>query len=634
MKKLAVVILGSWLVAVVAAARPLLLTIEHYPTPAVISNLTCDAPSSTEIHCTADTNKPTTLNFQYQIAPIGWLTTAAATSADGKSHDLTWGSLAGGLNFYVRVKATDAEGTQSFSSYINVQTPNVTAIPVLSSFAITAVGTTSFSATWVTDINGDSQLECSTNGPGAGDGYEVASTLDATAETAHAHTFTGLTSGATVYCRGRSEAAGGIGYSEEVLVQLATAGTLTPPLLGDLDIRNVEADRVCLDPDGDGVCNGYRFMAKMPMDTSSWHITDLGTNPPASYVSSQVSTGSGCRIFEFDGTINIADSVEMTLTRDCFLLRGKNQALQRILIADGATANNISACDSLPGSVAACGGSEGASVSWTGGYNRDATTLTLASSAAAAGFNVYNPAAPYGSGMYVVVNSDFSVATCPDRFQRQGNAPQPGTKAIHRVVGVSGNQITIWPGLYYDYDEFEPNCVGYTARPATITVAAFEYVNIEMEDGDDGCVGTLGSLAGCNSTQAGLLLEKVQGWVRYSRIFGQVNRHLHLHDVVDFTVLSNEIANPPQPFTEPIFITSQIAIDEGSSGWAVLDNYGHDMRTFVHARVSAQGVVAHNYTVNMRQSSVMIHGLYAGPILNHTRKRPRATIQPDWPSRL
>ncbi|MCA9300108.1 MAG: hypothetical protein KDA28_13640, partial [Phycisphaerales bacterium] len=59
----------------------------------------------------------------------------------------------------------------------------------------------------------------------------------------------------------------------------------------------------------------------------------------------------------------------------------------------------------------------------------------------------------------------------------------------------------------------------------------------------------------------------------------------------------------------------QVQIQEASSGWAVINNYCHDMRTFLHARITNQGVMAHNYCVNMRQNSAFIHGLYAGPVL-------------------
>jgi len=622
MKKLAVVILGSWLVAVVAAARPLLLTIEHYPTPAVISNLACDAPSSTEIHCTVDTNKPTTVNIQYQIAPIGWLTSSAATTADGRAHEITIGSLAGGLNFYVRTKATDAEGTQSFSDYINVVTPSAASIPVLSGFAASAVGTTSATFTWTTDLSADSQVECGTS-TGV---YTLTSTLDASTVTSHSNQITGLSQSTTYYCRGISDAGSGAGNSGEVVVMTATAGTLSPPLLGDLDIRNIDANRVCIDSDADGVCDDYRYKLKLPEDTSGWAgPTDLGTNPTAASVANTINSGSGCEIFEADGEITLSGGTHIEFTRNCFLLRGKNSTLLKITVQSGASHGND--CTGTGGDIAgfvnACG-SRGSTQAWTSGYDKDDNVIGVADVSA---FAVYQESAPYTNNTFVQVSSDATGATCPEHLPRPASTNRAVHDALHRVVAIvdsdgagagTAGTLTIDPPLLIDYDDELPNCGNFDVRPATLPVAGFDYIDFSTVDGDEGCTfPAIDSIAGCTFARDPLLHYRyAQGWVTNSRFHNHITDFFTARFGADILLMGNDFYNPSSGYTQVQFQATFIRFGEGTTSSGVVNSHIHDIEQAIQLREGGRGnVVADNFMENIRRSGIHLHGLYSGPNL-------------------
>ena len=595
-----------------ALARPLLLTLEHVPHVAVVDNFACAAFGADVIRCTFDTDVPTTSQIQYQVAPIGWSTSAADATADHTSHTVDTVTLAAGTTLYLRAKVATVEGVETYSAYVVASVPAGGSVPVLTSFSPTQIGTTSAQFGWDTDLDSDSQLQCGTTS-GV---YTVTSTLDATTTSMHLHTITGLTSGVPWYCQGLSDAGSGAGESAEYLIVTASAGTLSPPNIGALDIAQVDPSRVCRDAEGDGVCEDFLWKVTQPFDSTGWPVVNLGTNPTAGAVSSAINAATGCTVFEYVGRITMPNNTSIKLTEDCFVFRGSDPATRaQIELPAGVSPNTSGACtgggSTEVGAVTACG-TQGSQVGWIAHYNRGDTVITVDD---ASPFVQWSAAAPWTSGMFVGVSANFGEGNCPERYQQQLGQPRDGNYAIHYVIGKSGSDLTIYPPLRFDYDEYDPSCASYRAFPLALPLVGFENLEIYSADGDHSDSGRASCMPApttcdpaapftdnpCDCTlnnEPFLTLNLVQGYVRNVYFHDHINVMVRLRKTGPLALWSNRLTNPPASdpnFTNVQFNSQMIHLSEGASGFSVLDNQARDLMVFMKHESGASGVIAHNY---------------------------------------
>lgn len=542
-----------------------------------VSGLSCVATSATTADCSFTTDENATSQIDYAIvAPAGWLTSPASdASADNTSHSVSVSGLQEGAPYYYRARTQDAEGNLTVTAPLTFTTPDQTD-PTLSSFMPTGVTTTSASFLWSNSELADCQVECSDDGPGSGDGYELTSTLDNTDTLACAHTITGLSDDATYYCRGiSSDPSSNTGVSAEVAITtdaIPSGGSLT---MGDLLTPESVA---MIDANGDGTAESLRWPAwddTTYQSSKTWPEFDVTCNtaPCASgldpWTDDAGMAGGGCssvttgnagnvrcmvnnasaqvRLVFPNGTYTLADGIVIQIGRDDIVLAAQNPG--------GATINSFNDGRSTPGG--ACSVSTGdqnyvsASMiticnpnaysgstvkTWTGGYTNGETNLTIPSH----GFST-------GDMIEVKMNS----GTACDRYQRITNSGQQSTFSTNHYAKVASvpdsDHIVIDDPLRGTYNG--AGCTGHTARLVDpVQNVGIEGLILSHDATVPNCSGSTGCAKFPKITTGfaknvwligNKFLRNYEAWVRFDIGSQDIEVQGNWFDLLDPTIVAN-----------------------------------------------------------------------------------------------
>ncbi len=281
-------------------------------TPPVISGIACSGQTETSFNATWTTNEGANSLVRY-----GLTASYGSTASDAgylASHSVPVTGLVGGTTYHYQVCSTDPSGNQSCSTDQSCTTLDLTP-PVLSGLQCTAIGSTSFTATWTTDENASTWVDY---GLVAGPPYASTDGAASPLSLSHSVTLTGLASGTSYYYRARSmDASANEGISGALVCTTSAPADTTSPVISGIQVTGITGSSATVGWTTDENAStwvDYGLVAGPPYASTDGAASPLSLSHSVTLTGLTSSTVYHFRVRSADAAANQAASTDMTFT--------------------------------------------------------------------------------------------------------------------------------------------------------------------------------------------------------------------------------------------------------------------------------------------------------------------------------